>query len=313
MEAGGGPSNEHNYTTGFVYQYLLTGQSWAKEAVISLADWVMRMDSGALTVFRWLSRADTGLASCTRSSAYHGPGRGAGNSIVTLLNAFRLTGNRPYLEKVEALIRRCVHPADDPGDRNLPDAENRWSYTVFLVALARYLDDKALLGELDCRFAYARDSLLTYARWMAQHEYPFLEKPEILEHPNETWAAQDMRKSDVFLYASRHTTDNVERARFLERADYFYQASLDWLYRFDTRSLARPVVLMLSLGFVPATRRRGGIGSAPTGPADCTHPPPTDFIPQKQVAMSRARVLLGGAAVTILATLGWLLLVSGAR
>ena len=39
------------------------------------------------------------------------------------------------------------------------------------------------------RYAYGRASLLHYARWMADNEYPYLDKPEILEYPNETWAA----------------------------------------------------------------------------------------------------------------------------
>ena len=56
---------------------------------------------------------------------------------MTLLNAFRLTGSRKYMDKAEGLIRRCVHPADDIEERTLLDAENRWSYTVFLMALAR--------------------------------------------------------------------------------------------------------------------------------------------------------------------------------
>ncbi len=61
-------------------------------------------------------------------------------------------------------------------------------------------------------YAYARASLLHYARWMAEHEYPYLEKPEILEYPTETWAAQDMRKSEIFDYAARHTTGAERRA-----------------------------------------------------------------------------------------------------
>ena len=101
--------------------------------------------------------------------------------------------------------------------RNLLDAENRWFYTMFLQALGRYLDYKAELGQLDFMYAYARASLLHYARWMAEHEYPYLDKPEILEYPTETWAAQDMRKSEIFKYAARHAT-GAERERFLERA-----------------------------------------------------------------------------------------------
>ena len=54
------------------------------KASIELVNWVVDMDEGRRTVFRFLSRGDTGLASSTVSPDYHGPGRGAGNSIVTL-------------------------------------------------------------------------------------------------------------------------------------------------------------------------------------------------------------------------------------
>ena len=47
--------------------------------------WVIDMDDGRKTVFRWLAGGDTGLASSTGSELYHGPGRGAANSILTLL------------------------------------------------------------------------------------------------------------------------------------------------------------------------------------------------------------------------------------
>ena len=90
--------------------------------------------------------------------------------------------------------------------RNLLDAENRWFYTMFLQSLGCYLDYKAERGEIDSMYAYSRANLLHYARWMADHEYPYLEKPEILEYPTETWAAQDMRKSEIFKYATKHAT-----------------------------------------------------------------------------------------------------------
>jgi hypothetical protein len=299
---GGGPSNEQDYTTGLMVYHFLTGHVWAREAVLGLADWVVAVDDGSLTVFRWLSRSATGHVSSTNTTDYHGPGRGAAYSIVTLLNGYRLSSNRAYLDKAEALIRRCVHPDDDVAGRDLLDAERRWSYIVFLQALGRYLDDKATYGQLDCRYAYARASLLAYARWMADHEYPYLEKPAILEYPTETWAAQDMRKSEVFLHASRHATGD-ERTRFQERADFFYRASLDWLHRFDTRTTARPVVLMLSNGFMHATARRaGGLGAAPPPPERCDFGQPVVFMPQKQIAMRRAKLLVtaGGAMLLLL-------------
>jgi hypothetical protein len=304
---GGGPSNEQNYTTGLMHYYLMTGHAWAREAAIGLADWVIRMDDGRRTIFRWLSQAPTGLASSTASTGYHGPGRGAGNSIVSLLNAFRLTGSRHYLEHAELLIRRCIHPNDDVGARNLLDAERRWSYTVFLQALGRYLDDKATLGEADQHYAYARDGLIVYARWMADHEYPYLDRPEILEYPTETWAAHDMRKSEVFLHAARYVED-PERARFIERAAFFFRASLDWLHRFETRTSARPVVLMLSYGYMHESARAGRAAApGPGGARGSDFGPVMPFVPQRAIATRRAAVLAAVAAAVALAAFGAML------
>ncbi len=39
---GGGPSCEHNYTTGLLHYHFLTGSPEARESVLSLADWVIR-------------------------------------------------------------------------------------------------------------------------------------------------------------------------------------------------------------------------------------------------------------------------------
>jgi hypothetical protein len=171
-----------------------------------------------------------------------------GNGIVALLNGWRLTGSRAYIEKAEELIRRCVHPQQDLEALNLLDAERRWYYTVFLQALARYLEVKAERGELDDAYAYAQTTLLHYARWMTSHEYPYLEKPDVLEFPTETWAAQDTRKSDVLNLASRHAQE-PERSAFRARARFFYETSVSTLAGMATRTFTRPVVLMLTNGY----------------------------------------------------------------
>ena len=89
---GGGPSCEHVYTTGLLYFHFLTGDPAARAAVLQLADWVLRMDDGTHSLLGYVDPGPTGLASYTRTFDYHGPGRGAGNSINALLDAYRLTG-----------------------------------------------------------------------------------------------------------------------------------------------------------------------------------------------------------------------------
>lgn len=304
---GGGPANEHNYASGLRLHWLLTGDAESRTTAIGLAQWVIAMDDGRRTVLRWLDPSPTGLASATHSPDYHGPGRGAGHSIMALLDGHRLTGEPRFLLKAEELIRRCVHPQDDVAAHELLDAERRWSYVVFLQAVGRYLEHKIERAEIDEPYAYARASLVHYARWMAANEYPYLEKPEILEYPTETWAAQDIRKSDVFSYAAQHVRGD-ERDQFLERAAYFFDASVSTLERLETRTLARPVVLLLSNGLMhlsedaaheaPEAAIAGGFGRA------------VRFVPQKEAAKRRLLSGAAGLAAILLVLLGWVALVS---
>ena len=118
---------------------------------------------------------------------------------------------------------------------------------MFLQALARYLEVKAELGEIDSSYQYCREVLLRYARWMAAHEYPYLQRPERLQFPTETWAAQDLRKSEVFRYAAMHANAS-ERQRFAERARFFQEYALSSLVQRSTRTYTRPMVLLLTNG-----------------------------------------------------------------
>jgi YetA-like protein len=297
---GGGPSAEHNYAAGLLLHYFLTGDARSRETAIELAQWVCDMDDGRQTIFRWIDRGPTGLASMTGSPLYHGPGRGAANSINALLTGHRATGEERFLGYAETLIRRCIHPADDLVERDLLNAEIRWFYTVFLQAVGKYLDYKAELGAIDATYAYARASLLHYAAWMVHHEYPYLDRPEILEYPTETWAAQDMRKSDVFAFAAKHS-DGEARARFLERADFFFHSSVSSLMSKPTRTLTRPVVLMLTNGFMHAGMPREARMPAAPPDAAARFGEPEQFVPQKIRALRRARIIAASASLTALA------------
>ncbi len=293
---GGGPSNEHDYTTGLMLHHFLTGSPQSREAVLDLAQWVIDMDDGTKTVFRWMDRGPTGLASQTGSPLYHGPGRGAANSILTLLNAQTLTGDRRYLAKAEQLIRRCIHPDTDIAALDLLDAERKWFYTVFLQVLGKYLRHKADVGELDSAYAYGRASLLHFVRWMVVHEYPYLDRPEILEYPNETWAAQDMRKCDVFMHAAMHS-DGTERQRFEERAGFFFEYSVRTLRSMPSHALTRPTVLMLLFGWQHAFVAQHPELSMPAPAAEpMSFGDPEPFVPQKVRALRRARLVVVAVA-----------------
>ena len=142
---------------------------------------------------------------------------------------------------------------------------------------------------------------------MADHEYPYLDRPEILEYPNETWAAQDMRKSDVFNFAARHA-ESETRQRFLGRAEFFFRASVAMLTAAPTRRLARPVTLMLTNGLMHAWTQRYGAETAPAGPSGSQDfGVPAAFVPQKVRAMARLKWIAIAAAVFTAATAAGLL------
>ena len=297
--AGGGPAAEQNYNAGLALHYFLTGWIPSRDAAIQLGQWVIDMDDGRRTPFRWLSRSDTGLASASGNPLYHGPGRAGGNSINALVVAFDLTSDRRFLDKAEQLIHRCIHPADDIAALNLLDAERRWYYTVFLEAVGRYLWCKRERGELDACYDYARRSLLHYARWMRRYEYPYLDKPEALEYPTETWSAQDIRKSDVLAWAAL-CEQGAERQAFLAESRRFLEDVLTRLPSLRTCGFTRPLVLMLSRGYIygwAAAHPELHLGPAP---GDISDPPPSRFEPQKVVALRRAKgILWGGGAVGV--------------
>lgn len=295
--AGGGPSAGHLYTTGLLLHHLLTGDPRSRRAVVEAGNYVISADDGGKTIFRFLDRGPTGHVTSSASDDYHGPGRAPANALDALLAGARASGEARFVEKADEIVRRSVHPCDDPAAHRLEDVEERWFYTMFLCSLGRYLERKILWGENDTMYAYARASLLHYARWASRHEYPYLEKPEILEHPTETWAAQDMRKSVMFRFAARHAEDGEERRRFEERAGFFHRVSVDQLASMPTRTLCRPVVILLSIGYGQAFHERVGEQAAPA-PAESLDGlgEPRTFVPQKQRAMRRLRLALLVAA-----------------
>jgi hypothetical protein len=248
---GGGPSNEHNYTTGLLQYYYLTGDETTREAVVGLADWVINMDNGSLCTLGFVDHRATGLASSTASRDYHGPGRGAGNSINVLLDGYLLSREVQYLDKAEELIRRCIHPSDDIRKRNLDDPEHRWSYLVFLQVLGKYLDIKIDAKQIDFMYHYARVSLLHYADWMLKHEVRYATVLHKVDIPTETWPAQDIRKSVVFDLAGKYASEAARRS-FKHRAETFFESCIRDLRSFPTCALTRPVALLMNNAHVHA-------------------------------------------------------------
>jgi len=290
----GGPSAAHCYTTGLMYHFFATGDERSRETVIGLARWVLDLDDGNKNVLRWLDSGHTGDATISSHRSDPPPTRAGANAVVALLDGFALSGDRRFLDKAEALIGRCIHPSDNIESLDLIDAERQWSYTMFLQALGLYLDVKAELGEVDVRYAYARESLLHYARWMAERETPYLTRASRLEYPTETWSAQDMRKSDIFKFAVKHSS-GAERKRFAERLEFFFRSSVGELTMAKTRSLSRPVVLMMTCGYMHAYFRSHPAEAAPSGPHRIDFGRPERFVSQRSRVVRKLGVLAAAA------------------
>ena len=249
---GGGPAAEHCYSTGLMLHYFLTGDPRSRQLVLQLADWCWLSLQGPQTVGAAMLRALKNgkrlfLDRNTLWSRFP-LSRGTGNCLNAAMDAFELTGDGRYLDRAAELIQGTVHPTDNLEERQLLDAERHWSYTVFFAAVGRYLAVKQLGNQLDQDFSHARQSLLTYGRWMIENEYPYLEKPEFLEYPSETWAGQDLRKGVLLQYAARFAEPG-ESGSFLAKAKFFLDYGLQELCRQETGHYTRPLVLVIQNGW----------------------------------------------------------------
>jgi hypothetical protein len=225
---GGGPGGQHCYTTGLALHYWLFGDEQAKAKVIQMTNWIRAFYNGngslldrtfrLLTIdFKQNQLTNIGL----KAPGFRYPlDRGTGNYLVALLDAYELTADDDYLSEIAGVIRQTVHPGDCITDRNLKDVENAWFYTVFLQALVRYLCLKESYHFIDDDYWYARHSFMTYALWMRERESFYLDNPEKLEFPNDTWCAQEMRKANLFCFAWYFSAE--AEPDYLNRAEEFY-------------------------------------------------------------------------------------------
>src|SRR5688572_16062981 len=153
---GGGPSADHNYTTGLMLHHFLTGNEASRRTVIDSAQFVIDIDDGRKTVFRWLDTGDTGWAA--RSAAgYHGPGRGPANSLNALIDGYRVSGEAKSRDKADQLLRRVIHPNDCLERHGLSHPEGRRFCHMLRQALRKYLQVHGEHAQFDQTCAYGHD------------------------------------------------------------------------------------------------------------------------------------------------------------
>jgi hypothetical protein len=90
-----------------------------------------------------------------------------------------------------------------------------------------------------------------------------------------------MRKSEVFKAAATHSTAEA-RQGFINNAKYFFDKSVDQLSRRPTKTLCRPMVLMLTLGHSQGYFDTSPPPTAPSPAGDHDFGEPETFVPQKE-------------------------------
>jgi len=248
---GGGPSPEHCYTTGLLYHHFLTGSPESRAAVLQLADWMIGAHDGSpgllaklhsikkteVELFKELIRKENPLPYKYQFN------RGTGNYISTLLDAHALTHDVQLVNKIEKIIRETLHPNDEIAHRYLDDPEASWSYVVLLNSIAKYLLMKEESSRYDNAYFYARESFLKYTEWMLANEQPYLSNPDVLEFVNHTWAAQEIRRSNLMIYAAQYDVD--KRDQYIQKARLFLDAVTQTLQGSEERGLSRIQVILL--------------------------------------------------------------------
>jgi hypothetical protein len=258
-QGGGGPGGQHCYTTGLKLYALMHGDKRASDKVIQLTKWVRRFYNGNHSLLGRLHRyisIDRKPNQLTNVGLVY-PGykypldRGTGNYLTALIDCFELTHDAALVQEMAYVIQNTVGLGDDLSDRNLLNIEENWFYTVFLQAIIKYILLKIELDEFDDDMAYARAILEKYALWMAENEQPYLNTPEKLEFPNDTWAAQDIRKAYIFYFSGLLFSENSDL--FTDKSETFLNYVVGKLENSKEASTTRILaILMQNSSFIGA-------------------------------------------------------------
>lgn len=248
---GGGPGPEHCYTTGLMCHYFLTGDTDSRASVLELARWMTnshQIRGGFLAHVNSIYKQDfkqlKRTIKCARPLPYRFPlTRGTGNYINALLDAFQLTQDTCWLTQVESVIENTLHPRDDIDRRDLSNFEDTWSYTVLLYSVSRYIAVKKTTSTPTQPLQYATDSFLHYTDWILQNEAPFRSLDERLEFPNDTWVAQDIRKSNLLIIAG--LLDEPRQSAYFKKAKVMLNYVCSTLKLSPERHFSRILVILM--------------------------------------------------------------------
>ncbi|TRX57931.1 hypothetical protein [Thalassomonas sp. M1454] len=244
---GGGPGTNHCYTTGLMLHYLLTGDQSSKDAVLQLSQWITNVFEGTGTFGEMLvALKNNNRADLKNTLKQQYPlDRGTGNYVSTLIDSFELTSKQSYLDKAGLVIKQTISHFDDINKRDLLNVEESWFYTIFLQSVYKYLLIKESITQFDHCFYLIKKSFMHYCHWMLDNEYPYLDKPEILEYPNHTWTAQDIRKANILYMAFYFAEDKTSAQAYKAKADFFYQYVVHTLEHEPSRTVTRILAILM--------------------------------------------------------------------
>lgn len=199
---GGGPGGQHCYTSGLLLHYRMTGYEPSRIAFEKMLQWIMRYYETDGTLVGWLfAIKNSRIPGYLNAMQYRFPlDRGTGNYIQALLDGYEFYQADSFLKKAAMVINQTIGPEDNFAERDLFNIESAWFYTVFLQAVCRFLALAPEPFRQTKEWRRALQSLLHFAKWMVENEYAYLDKPEKLEFPNQTWSAQDCRKLCVLSF-----------------------------------------------------------------------------------------------------------------
>lgn len=243
---GGGPGGQHCYTNGLTLHYLLTGYMPAKKAVLSIVNWISNYYEGDGTLLgALLSLKNSGAPGLKDVKRNKYPlDRGTGNYLQALLDRFELQGNLSDIEMAGLIIKHTASTDDNLDEYHLHEVESTWFYTVFLQAVCRFIAIKERLAQNDRDYVHAVLVLSHFARWMIQNEYAYLDKPEILEFPNQTWSGQDIRKLCVLNFASNYLSKDMASLA-MEKVTELQRVIIERLSISDESKTTRVLCLMM--------------------------------------------------------------------
>ena len=242
---GGGPGGQHCYTNGLLHHYLFTGSTTSKQALLKICSWIESYYEGDGTLLSaLLLLKNTGTEGLKNLKTGQYPlDRGTGNYLQALMDRYALLNNISDLEKCAHIIQHTVSPADDITQRQLDNVEATWFYTVFFQAVCRFIQLKETLNQSDYAYAYAVNVLKHYVIHILEHEYVYLDKPDILEFPNETWTGQDLRKLCLLAFAKAYMRDAEQALE--QKKQYLQQQIIDRLCNTKESETTRLLCLMM--------------------------------------------------------------------